>query len=105
MRAQPPTLLTASIATDTDQGHGPVLATIPTLGTESAETVNSPDIFSGAPSDNYFNALAGNTLVAPPAAASRINSQENSHIDLWALLIVAAVAAFLSELFQRKQRK
>jgi hypothetical protein len=72
---------------------------------ESAEMPNNPGIFYGTQFGSDFNALTGNTLAATPAAAPRINQQENSHIDLLALLIIAAVAGFLSEITHRKQRQ
>lgn len=105
MSVQPPTQLAALTSTDMDQAYDPVAATGPALMAESAEMPNNPGIFYGTQSGSDFNALTGNTLAATPAAAPRINQQENSHIDLLALLIIAAVAGFLSEITHRKQRQ
>ncbi|MDB4409952.1 hypothetical protein N9235_04015 [Gammaproteobacteria bacterium] len=48
-------------------------------------------------------ANADNTLQATTSYATRINRQRNSHIDLWALLTIAAVVGLLSELVNRKR--
>ncbi len=73
---------------------------------ESAEMPNKPGVFYGTQSGSDFNALTGNTLAATAATATpRINQQENPHIDLLALLIIAAIAGFLSEITHRKQRQ
>ncbi len=72
---------------------------------ESAEMPNNPGVFYGTQSGSDFNALTGNTLAATAAPDSRMNQQENPHIDLLALLIIAAVAGLLSEMTHRKQRQ
>ena len=72
---------------------------------EPAEMPNNPGVFYETQSGSDFNALTGNTLAATAAPDSRINQQENPHIDLLALLIIAAVAGLLSEMTHRKQRQ
>jgi len=105
MSAQSPTQLAALTSTDMDQAYDPVAATGPALMAESAEMPNKPGVFYGTQSGSDFNALTGNTLAATAAPDPRINQQENPHIDLLALLIIAAVAGFLSEMTHRKQRQ
>ncbi|MDH3888433.1 MAG: hypothetical protein OEU78_08025 [Gammaproteobacteria bacterium] len=105
MSAQSPTQVTALTSTDMEQAYHPTAVTGPALMAESAEMPHKPGIFHGTQSGSDFNALTGNTLAATAAPDSRINQQENSHIDLLALLIIAAVAGILSEITHRKQRR
>jgi len=105
MSAQSPTQLTALTSTDLDQAYDPVAATGPALMAESAEMPINPGVFYGTQSGSDFNTLTGNTLAATAAPDPGINQQENPHIDLLALLFVAAVAGFLSEITHRKQRQ
>ena len=105
MSAQAPTQPAALTSTDMDRAYDPVAATGPALMAEPAEMPNNPGVFYGTQSGSDFNALTGNTLAATAAPDPRINQQENPHIDLLALLIIAAIAGFLSEMTHRKQRQ
>jgi hypothetical protein len=105
MSAQSPTQLTPPTSTDLDRLYDPVAATGPTLIAGSAEMPDNPGIFYGTHFDSHFNELTGNTLATSLAAAPGIKQQHNSHIDLWALLAVAVVAGFLSEITHRKKRQ
>ena len=105
MSAQAPTQPAALTSTDMDRAYDPVAATGPALMAEPAEMPNKPGVFYETQSGSDFNALTGNTLAATAAPDPRINQQENPHIDLLALLIIAAIAGLLSEMTHRKQRQ
>ena len=105
MSAQYPTQFTALTSTDSNQVYDPVVLNGPALMADSAEIPGKPGNLYGTQSDNHLTTLTANTVAATPAGNPGINQHDNPHIDLWVLLIVAAIAGFLSEITQRKQRQ
>ena len=72
------------------------------IATDSSTLAANSENHHAAHAIRNLTANADNTLQATTSNATRINRQRNSHIDLWALLTIAAVVGLLSELVNRK---
>ena len=84
--------------TSTDQPHDLTPAVSPSL---ASDVVLTTDIFGAidkTQTDRGFNNTMGDISPTSP----QTNAHTNSHMDLWLLLIVAAVVSILSEIFHKR---
>jgi hypothetical protein len=91
-----------SSVTRAGQSHDLTFALSPLSISDTTLTSDVSGDFGQIQSDGNFNHFKDGVLPASPVTDSQITSQTNSHIDIWLLLIVAAVAGTLSEVFHRK---
>ena len=88
--------------TSTDQPYDLTLAVSPSLSSDVVLTTDMFEAFDKTQADRNFNNIMDDTLSTSPQTNSHNNPHTNSHMDLWLLLIVAAVVSILSEISQKR---
>lgn len=86
----------------TGPSHALTFALSPLSLSDPALSADVPGDFGNIQADENFSHFTGDDFPASTVTESQINSQTNSYIDIWLLLIVAIVAGTLSEVLHRK---